>query len=81
MFDYDEESAHAVEVLDKYDFTTNLEKAKEQRMGCGDLIDYLGMESDEVSLALEDMTEDEVMIYLQTRYHIHFGEETSYYIY
>lgn len=79
MFDYDIDAKNAVEVLDKYDFTDALKN--QHGIAIYDVIDILKSYSDEVKDALDNLTEDEVGIYLNKRYKVTVKEISHYCIY
>lgn len=82
MFEYDKDSSNAVKVLDKYDFTKDIEYCK--RVGCTLLYDmrnaigYGRDYDDEVADALDELSTDEFMEYFTDRYGVHW-EVVEYY--
>lgn len=82
MFDYDEESRNAVITLDKYDLSKYLE-------GCvkGHITDSWEVRealmlfcNDEIEKAIEDLSIDEFIEYLTSRYNVSWSDEIRYHI-
>lgn len=80
MFTYDELSSHAVTILDKYDFTNSLESYIAQGIHeLHEVIEFLISEyGKSVEDAVDELTNDEKMEYLEDRYNIVFSEKITY---
>lgn len=76
MFDYDEESRLAVEVLDKYDFTSVLKNC--YGIDIYDIEELLESFGEEVSKAVSDLTTEEFAEYLHLRYDMRIEEVSRY---
>lgn len=74
MFEYDDESAKAAEELDKHDLTTAL-----KNVHGADIYEVKerirSLETPEISEAVECLTIDELVLYLERRYHMRTTEE------
>lgn len=77
MFEYDDESPKAVEVLDKYDLTNLLSNFHGSDIY--EIIDCIdGLGNDEITKAVQDLTIDEFVTYLEKRYKMRSEEVTRY---
>ena len=76
MFDYDEESKKAVEVLDKYDFSIVLESCR--GVDVYDIKDWLEKYGGEVEEAIPELTDYEFAEYLRQRYGMGIQEVSLY---
>lgn len=80
MFEYDESASKAVEVLDKCDFSEDIEYCKLTKIReAYDIREYL--ENNylwEVRDALDELSIDEFMEYLTARYNIRWQEISHY---
>lgn len=83
MFTYDEMSSHAVTMLDKYDFTNSLELYMSQGIReLHEVIEALIKDYDKtVETAIEELTNDEKIEYLEDRYNVVFSERITYEMY
>lgn len=80
MFEYDELASNAVKVLDEYNLKDSIVRCKE--LGYLDVhmvLNYLEtFEDSEVFGALQDLSTDEFMEYVTTRYGIKWAEIIKY---
>lgn len=76
MFDYDKLAAAAVETLDEYDFSSVLKSC--YGVDILDVCDLLETYGEAVSSALENLSEDEIAIYLTKRYGMKIEEVSRY---
>lgn len=76
MFDYDKLAAEAVETLDGYDFSSTLKSC--YGVDILDVCDLLETYGDAVSNAIENLSEDEIAIYLNKRYGMKMEEVSRY---
>lgn len=82
MFDYDKESRDAAIILDKYDLSKYLEVCiKNHITDSCDLREALMTFCNyEVEKAIEDLSIDEFIEYLTSRYNVSWSDEIRYYI-
>lgn len=78
MFDYDADSKHAAEVLDRYDFSSVLRNCYGVKLY--DVKEWLERYGEEVSEAISDLTTDELAEYLRQKYGVRVEEVLRYYI-
>lgn len=76
MFDYDQESKHAAEVLDKYDFSPTLRNC--YGVDLYDIGDLLKSYGGEVFEAISNLTTDELIEYLHQKYDVRVEEVSRY---
>lgn len=78
MFDYDEESKRAAEVLDKYDLSPILQSCR--GVDIYDIESRIEEHSDEAASAVENLTTDELAEYFHQRYGMRIEEVPHYYM-
>lgn len=80
MFEYDELASRAAEVLDKYNFEEDIIQCRKAKwLDPYNIREHISFEhKGEVEEALDDLSLDEVMEYLTTRYGIRWEEIISY---
>lgn len=79
MFDYDVESAKAVDELDKYDLTHILKSVN--GIDVHDVAEEIRNFGDsKLSNAVDSLTDDELVLYLERRYKMYSTEEVRSYM-
>ena len=83
MFEYDELASKAVTILDKYDFKEDIEHCKRVRMlDAYDICEFIEKNYLwEVRDALNNLSLDEFMEYLPSRYDVRWHEISHYEMY
>lgn len=82
MFEYDKDAKQAVEILDKYDLTKFLYDCYSKGViDILDILDVLEIKYPELETVLEDLTTDEFMEYICTKYNVRFAEDIRYRLY
>lgn len=82
MFEYDKYAKAAAEELDKYDFTEILSSCYDEGLrDFWDILDKIIEKHEELDVndgALDNLSSDEIMDYLSTRYNVRFDEIITY---